>query len=685
MDEDGDEALLGRVREAHTDWTEFGTLEGSACSNGNPWRRLWKEQCWDIAQRNLRTNSTMDVHELAMYGFCSGNLEAMMPLCSGLWADRVWGELHCLKELLVERLLDAGRGQWCKDSELFLGEGDGGHPDIADTPADREARSAKLCGRWKDVRSEDIDAIVAREVSQLLQRLQEDSTVPRIHEAASRPFARLQASLIEAAWEPDQHRSSLAMLRSWLVDGLDGAPCPFVVKQFASYFAIWQKEAAARREGQPAEMSDGMPPVATSDAQEVDDIVHTLVTDLMDAASSSWIEQCLEGRAVELIAEHVSALSFERRLEAYTSFLLQLGANSNNLRGAPVKEQESESEGQVAIPLELEVEVLKRCLWVFWNRFPHEALALIAALVRRTLHLGESTWIQQHDAEVGPLGVSDEVRPEELCLALHCISAFWFVVRDKAVEGTSVGEAFSGMQVLLRQPPEIKVKSADDFALTVLELILLPLLTDSLLSLAALDSETALNMLPALQGSLLWRDAFSCNTPCAVTLSELEWYLHLWEKSRALTAAQQSLEKQIAGTQGMPAGFGAGGEAEERLRASQEALLDWARERLARDQPLLQPQQDTHTSVLDEQWKNMQRAIACRVLFCLLSIFERTRDFEGGYELVVLVAQSPWLLRLLRPGHARSFLRRFALIPTRMAGVEEGPASILEDWPAQGR
>merc|ERR1740129_265467 len=131
--EDEEEDLLAQLKEEHTDWTELGTLERSHKNNGNPWRRVWKEQCWDAAQRHLRPGSTMDLHEVAMYGFCAGRYDALGPACSSSWADRCWGELHCLKESLVERLLESGRAQWCQGERRFLGEGDGGIPDASET------------------------------------------------------------------------------------------------------------------------------------------------------------------------------------------------------------------------------------------------------------------------------------------------------------------------------------------------------------------------------------------------------------------------------------------------------------------------------------------------------------------------------------------------------------------------
>merc|ERR1712196_572700 len=83
IEDDGDEDLLAKLKEDHTDWTELGALEDPVANNGNPWRRLWKEQCWDIADRNLQGGGTMSEYEVAIYGFCAGHHDALTPVCRG--------------------------------------------------------------------------------------------------------------------------------------------------------------------------------------------------------------------------------------------------------------------------------------------------------------------------------------------------------------------------------------------------------------------------------------------------------------------------------------------------------------------------------------------------------------------------------------------------------------------------
>ena len=60
-----------------------------------------------------------------------------------------------------------------------------------------------------------------------------------------------------------------------------------------------------------------------------DDIVRALVDELVRAAAGSWVEQCVHGKAVDFIAEHLAALSTEQRVDAYVGLLLDLGARSS--------------------------------------------------------------------------------------------------------------------------------------------------------------------------------------------------------------------------------------------------------------------------------------------------------------------------------------------------------------------
>merc|ERR1711966_340759 len=102
---------------------------------------------------------------------------------------------------------------------------------------------------------------------------------------------------------------------------------------------------------------------------------------------------------------------------------------------------------------------------------------------------------------------------------------------------------------------------------------------------------------------------------------------------------------------------------------ARDEMLEWARMRLSRDEPLLELVQSKKICD-DAQWEEMRRTLAYRVLELLLSAFEQACDFDGAtHDLAVVVAQSPWMLQLVSPPLLRSFLQRIALIPLRLDGL----------------
>jgi len=392
-------------------------------------------------------------------------------------------------------------------------------------------------------------------------------------------------------------------------------------------------------------------PQPTPEVPCVDDIVGELVQELVTAASGPmWVEKCLQGQAVELIVQHLTPLRPEARLDAYCGLLLLLGARCT----------EETREGC------LRVEVLKRCIWAFLQQFPHEGFALIAVFVRRTLHLDVEDSMATTSAElpdVGPSGVAAEAKPEEIALALLCVPLFWAALRDHAEADTHMAqEALSGLEALLGRPvlTEKPLENVDDMLRVGLELVALPLLVDALLSLAVRDPEGAARILPQISESPMWRDSLSCEACGHEQLKELSWYLRLCQLHSDSTTHAGGTTKVAA------------------------ALLAYARPRLARDRPLLEPETGSRTLLPDGWRKDLQRAAACRVLLMLLQAFESEQDFDGAMqELAVAAAQSPWLLRVLQPIHVRSFLRRLALVPTGLgtgnAGSNSGPrgAAVL--------
>ena len=110
-----------------------------------------------------------------------------------------------------------------------------------------------------------------------------------------------EALLIESCWLPERAEAALELLRSWLREG-----APFLLKQFASYFALYQREQLPL---------------------QVDDILWEHLSELILAASGAqWAEQCLHGRAVDIVLEHCAVLQPQLRREAFAQLLLRLGS-----------------------------------------------------------------------------------------------------------------------------------------------------------------------------------------------------------------------------------------------------------------------------------------------------------------------------------------------------------------------
>jgi len=676
-DEDGDEDgedELAMLKEEHTDW-----VETNVTTNGNPWRRLWKEQCWDTAERHVRRhNGNMDSYEVAMYGYCAGHIEALLPVCEATWTDRCWGELHCLKESLFERLLDANHEQWCEDKTMFPGQGDGGQPDEAgDTQEARASRSAKLSGKLRDTPLNEVETYIAAEVARVLARIRSDP-LPRLRSGAVAPFAELQATIILSAWKPEQSEIALGILRRWLADGIDGQQCPYLVKEFASHFSMWQKEvlpymhvASACALGIDVSMQD------VPSAPNVDDLVCEHVQELVATVATSGLEHCISGQAIELIAEHLSALTVECRLESFTDLVLDLCKCAHGESDDHAPSSAKDRDVEILAP-----KLLARCMTVFWDRYPQEAFPLLAILVRRALRLGGAPTPEQQLPEVGLTGVRATVQPSEVGIALGGIVAFWSVMRDI---GTApiITDAFDGLELLFGAPPQGSLpRTIEEFASLTLSLAVAPLLTDTLFSFAVCDQTQAIAALAELRNSLLWKDVFNarCNVEISEHLDELKWYLGLMERHSQWFKLQAQLQQQrLHGLRepliervneiGSSHNGERGVDDDLKLRCgeSRSALLEWARERLRRDKSFLEARPGVHTMLPNDLWENLRRTCAFRATRALLSVFEATGDFDGAMnDLAVLVAESPWLLKLLRPEHSQDFLRRIALIPSSL-------------------
>lgn len=263
-------------------------------------------------------------------------------------------------------------------------------------------------------------------------------------------------------------------------------------------------------------------------------------------------------------------------------------------------------------------------------------------------------------------------------------------------------EAKDALELVLGRTFDAPLQTRDDFCVAALKVVVLPLLIDILLTLAVRDITSACTLFPMVQQAQLWIDVQGCSLQSVRHLAEVEWYVGLCQRHAAWVEARRALRKlrevvavpprlvggcgPAANVVGMGLLDGSGPEpcdlvkAETRVSLSRDAILDAARPILARDVALLYHLPGMYTVLPEQQWDALRRAAARRVLFLLLSVFEGGRDFDGAmHDLAVAVAQSPWILTLAGPRHARLFLGRLAAIPEKMDDADPLEIDAHED------
>eukprot|EP00439_Symbiodinium_sp_Y106_P026144 s5095_g3.t1 len=298
-------------------------------------------------------------------------------------------------------------------------------------------------------------------------------------------------------------------------------------------------------------------------------------------------------------------------------------------------------------------------------------------------------------ARRGRAGIGGLLRPSASLPALRPPAAL-LGVRDEYYEGddlfmhedilhTSNPKLFPLREGHSRPFPMLQLADAiaasegrQRFLRAALDGVVVPLLTDTLICLSSKDPLIALPLLPALQASALWTDAFHSAAASTVNLSDLEWFLLLYVKHNLWKEAWREASKELRASEAPKLshfgaavrpgpGVGHAAEAEKatlEMAAAREALFDWARDRLGKERPLLEPLPATQTVLQDSHWNGLRKSMAWRVLLPLLDCLESESDFQGAMEeLLVAVDDSPWMLKTLDPQHAQALLSRVARIP----------------------
>lgn len=80
----------------HHDPNKGSGLASVQPAEGDLYRDLWKLACWEAA-----SSPTCSPYECAVYGALSGNIEAVLPVCT-TWEDQLWARMRVLVDVCVE-------------------------------------------------------------------------------------------------------------------------------------------------------------------------------------------------------------------------------------------------------------------------------------------------------------------------------------------------------------------------------------------------------------------------------------------------------------------------------------------------------------------------------------------------------------------------------------------------------
>jgi len=578
---------MDKLKEVHTDWSEMFYVE-----SGNPWRRLWKETCLDIAQSPTR----MPDYEVAIMGYCSGFYPAMAPMCPhGL--EKAWANIHCLKEALVEKLLDENR--------IATG-GKGMDESMGD------AECVRLHGVYANASVEELDAITFREMRRIFQDMEE------VGPPAVVCFRKVQVLIIHSVWDPSYSGQTLDYLKSWMSESDD---VHHLVKQFAAYFAAFQKEGlpysehvakepimdVRRGEGDGQDFMQHL--FADSD---VDFLVKEHVTDLVNNSAM--------GVTADRIAEFLSVLTKETLVEVYSWFLRSLV----HPRGGTEEEQSATITQSVAL---------------LWELFPFQCLSVLSTFSTQIMQSAWAAFL----AEKKP-------RTEELFHALFVLTELWWVISNLVDQAEN-----STLQNLIKGFGLEPAENLHNQAQQALEHVFVPISVDLLVTTMVM-SESTLELSQKLDewsNNTFWKNLRSEHSDNLLGIwflrTEIPWYLRFF--TNYMTWAST-----LAGQQTLMS--------EAELR---ESVLELAIPFIEHESFLVQ----LPTSKLSEdQWKSATSILASRLLGALEHVHTETEMLSSALsQLTIAVANSSWMLPYIgrqRAGEFLTALQRMATEPRRI-------------------
>jgi len=547
----------------------------------------------DIAQ----SPTSMPDYEVAIMGYCSGYFPAMSPLCPhGL--EKAWAEIHCLKEALVERLLDENR--------------------IAAAEAGEDSVDGAICthlhGVYANASLDDLDAITFREIQRIFQDMEEVGT------SAVVCFRKVQVLIVHAAWDPTYSGQTMDYLKSWMSETDD---VHFLVKQFAAYFAAFQKEGLPHSEHVVKE------PMMDVEREEGDgqDFMKNLFADssvdfLVKEHVTELVNNSAMGVTAEIIAELLSVLTRDTFVEVYAWFL----RSHSQPRGSSKEEH---------------ADTVTRCVAILWERFPFECLPVIFSFSSSIIRSAwEAFW------------AGKKPRTEELFHALFVLTQLWWVIStlEDQSENSTLYNLIQGLGI---EPG----KEVPDQAQQILEQVFVPLAVDLLITTMVV-SESTLELSQKLDewtDRTLWKNLKCEESDCLLGIwmlrTEIPWYLEFftnylsWTSTLAPSAAFAGAHSNLM--------------SEDELR---ERVLDLAIPFIEHESFLVQ----LPTSKLSEdQWKSATSTLAFRLLGALEHVHAETEMLSSALtQLTIAVANSQWMLPYIGKERAGAFLKSLESLAT---------------------
>jgi hypothetical protein len=280
------------------------TLSLSSASNavphtsvsGNPYRSLFRQTAQLVTSTK---DSSLNVHECALYGALCGNLNAMLMACE-TWEDHLWAHCKVALDTRLEVELTAHPLPLLAEED---DESENAHTTV-EKVEEREGQQTTSLAMSKGAvgSSEATPQGVLREILECLRA----SPQADVRQAATSPYRQIQAWCLTDEWVTLTHH-----LAQWVQrKEADKPTCPAPLLRFATHLIYLLTSL------------EFLPTVSTENAP---------IYQSLNAIRTAYIDHLIATRQFSFIAQYTSQLPRELQVPVYAKFLIRLDAASEPL------------------------------------------------------------------------------------------------------------------------------------------------------------------------------------------------------------------------------------------------------------------------------------------------------------------------------------------------------------------